>query len=220
MIEYCDIGINIPSILFQFDDISVKLLFRFVAVLFPTSPSPSNNKNNNSNDNNSASNIKDNRTQWEKDNDIDLTQIPKATLRTLLWLENQKKSNTYSGTHSIKGLNSTATESIQDDGIDFIKLTEIMKQYLLSKKFYDLDPPNPNPNLNPNTTTETKNSKFSKLSKSSVIFSNEVGVKNSALGHSDGDFYDSDSDQDFPNNRTGSSSERTSDNDSDDGFSG
>jgi hypothetical protein len=116
-IERTDIDINIPILMFQLNEISIKLLLSLISIFLPSPSTLDINKNK-----------KDQKSDWEKHFDIDLNDIPKATLRTLLWLEKQNESDSRLN-------NNTLGQSINvNDGIDFNKLGDIMKKYLLSKK--------------------------------------------------------------------------------------
>ena len=175
-IETSDIDIHIPNLLFQFNECSVKYLLQLVSVLFP-----SNGKNTTENDGKNVISGPE-KTQWEKEFNIDLDNIPKATLRTLLWLEQQNNQNSDN--------NSDKNTLGQDDEIfDYSRLTEIMKNYLLSRKSFE------------------ENSEVPSALKGN-------NSKEHSFVPSSGTFFDSDSGEDFPDNCTGSESERTDDSDS------
>ena len=121
LIECSDIDIHVPDILLELEDFSVKSLLLLAAVLFPSSSSSS--KMNSENEDKNLT--KKEKSQWEKDFNIDLDTIPKATLRTLLWLEKQSHTEA----DRLAGDNN-------EDALDYDRLTEIMKNYLLAKKSF------------------------------------------------------------------------------------
>ena len=163
-IETSDIDIHIPNLLFQFNECSVKYLLQLVSVLFP-----SNGKNTTENDGKNVISGPE-KTQWEKEFNIDLDNIPKATLRTLLWLEQQNNQNS--------DKNSDKDHSLQDNDIfDYSRLTEIMKNYLLSRKSFE------------------ENSEVPSALKGN-------NSKEHSFVPSSGTFFDSDSGEDFPDNCT------------------
>ena len=146
-VECTDFDIHVPDLLLEFDEISLKSLLFLVSVL---SPSSSVSKSNSSSDITAAGNLKakgkgkgkrTERTQWEIDLNIDLDEIPKATLRTLLWLE---KQSTHS--HSDRGARADADARAgegegegMDDDLDYDRLRDLMTKYLLSKKSLEED---------------------------------------------------------------------------------
>ena len=146
-VECTDFDIHVPDLLLEFDEISLKSLLFLVSVL---SPSSSVSKSNSSSDVTAAGNQKakgkgkgkrTERTQWETDLNIDLDEIPKATLRTLLWLEKQSA-------HSDRGAGVDAEARTgagegegegADDDLDYDRLRDLMTNYLLSKKSLEED---------------------------------------------------------------------------------
>lgn len=158
-IECTDIDINIPILTFQLNENSIKLVLSLISIFIPSPSSLDVSKNRKINE----------KTDWEKHFNIDLNDIPKATLRTLLWLEKQGKS--YSSFHTKIGMDQSI--NINEEGIDFNKLGDIMKKYLLSKKSLQDD-------------TNYDNSKGININ---TKCNNEV-------------IYDSDSNEEFPDNST------------------
>jgi hypothetical protein len=143
-VECTDFDIHIPDLLLEFDEISLKSLLFLVSVL---SPSSSVSKSNSAGDVTAEGQWKGTgtgkgkgrrteRTQWETDLNIDLDEIPKATLRTLLWLE---KQSAQSDTGTGAGLRVGEREEEGDDDLDYDRLRELMTKYLLSKKSLEED---------------------------------------------------------------------------------
>ena len=153
-VEVSDIDVHIPSILLELDELSVKSLLLLVSVLSPPSTPKSNSEKSEKDES------KTEKTQWEKEYNIDLNTIPKATLRTLQWLEKQSME--------------VGREGDEEDSFSYSRLTEIMKNYLLSKKSFE-------ENLHTNNMAENHHKEHSSST-------------------SKGKFCDSDSGEDFPDN--------------------
>ena len=144
-VECTDFDVHIPDLLLEFDEISLKTLLFLVSVL---SPSSSVSKSNSAGDVTAEGQLKGTgkgkgkrteRTQWETDLNIDLDEIPKATLRTLLWLEKQS-AQPDTGTGAGAGVRVGEREGEEgDDDLDYDRLRELMTKYLLSKKSLEED---------------------------------------------------------------------------------
>jgi hypothetical protein len=141
-VECTDFDIHIPDLLLEFDEISLKSLLFLLSVL---SPSSSVSKSNSAGDVTAEAQLRGTgkgkrteRTQWETDLNIDLDEIPKATLRTLLWLEKQSVQ-TDTGTGAGAGVRVGERKEEGDDDLDYDRLRELMTKYLLSKKSLEED---------------------------------------------------------------------------------
>ena len=139
-VECTDFDVHIPDLLLEFDEISLKSLLFLVSVL---SPSSSVSKSNSAGDVTAEGQLKGagkgkgkrtERTQWETDLNIDLDEIPKATLRTLLWLEKQSAQP-----DNGVGAGVRVGEREVDEDLDYDRLRELMTKYLLSKKSLEED---------------------------------------------------------------------------------
>lgn len=145
-VECTDFDIHVPDLLLEFDEVSLKSLLFLVSVL---SPSSSVSKSNSSSDVTAAGNLKakgkgkgkrTERTQWETDLNIDLDEIPKATLRTLLWLERQSAhSERGAGVDAEARAGGEGEGEGADDDLDYDRLRDLMTKYLLSKKSLEED---------------------------------------------------------------------------------